>query len=76
MRKGRVPIVVDLGQASRKKIRQLVEGRGPLTEDVSEAVSQVREQLGPEAADKELVPVVIVYSRKRRKDRSLLELLL
>lgn len=61
------PIVVDLGKRRRKLIRQLKRGQGKLMNDVAQVMDEVRANLGPEAEGKELVPVVIVYQRKRRR---------
>ncbi|HVV81890.1 MAG TPA: hypothetical protein VHE35_02380 [Kofleriaceae bacterium] len=69
------PIVVDLGRASRKKIRQLEAGGGPLVDEVADALAQVREQMGDDPRAQHLVPVVLVYSRKRSKDKGLLDVL-
>ena len=60
------PIVIKLGKASKRRIKLLKQGEGPLVEDVQSALAEVRSQLGKEADDKELVPVVILYRRKKR----------
>jgi hypothetical protein len=70
------PIVVDLGTASRKAIRQLKRGQGTLLATADDVVADLREQLGPDADDKEFVPIVVVYSRKSRRQPSLFELIL
>jgi hypothetical protein len=70
------PIVVDLGSASRKQIRKLKRGTGQLEEEVRDVVRRVRTQLGAKAEHKELVPLVVVYSRKRKQPPTLIELLL
>jgi len=61
------PIVLDLGKTSRKKIKRLKKGRGPLLEDVQAAVAQVQEQLGAENSGKQIVPVVVLYRKRPRK---------
>lgn len=78
MSKEIAPIVIDLGRASRKRIRALQEGTGDLVDDISEVMDRVRAELGPEAEGKELVPVVVIYKRKksRKKSESLIDLLL
>ena len=62
-----IPIVVDLGKRSRKKIRALKEGRGELMAEVGEALQRVR------AADvlegRDLLPVVLIYRQKSRRGR-------
>ena len=70
------PIVVELGAASRKRIRQLKCGTGKLDAEIKEVITRVREHLGADAANTELVPVVVVYSRKRKRSRSFIDLLL
>lgn len=72
------PIVIDLGKASRKRIRALKEGTGELVDDVTEVMDRVRAQLGDDAKDKQLVPVVVIYRRrkKQRKQRGLIDLFL
>jgi hypothetical protein len=76
MRNPNAPIVVDLGTASIKRIRQLKRGTGTLETEVRETVAQVREQLGADAQATELVPVVVIYSRKNRRQRSFIDLIL
>jgi hypothetical protein len=78
MSKEIAPIVIDLGRASRKRIRALQEGTGELVDDIAEVLDRVRAELGPEADGKELVPVVVIYKRKksRKKSESLIDLLL
>ncbi len=62
-----VPIVVDLGKVKRKQVKRLKQGTGPLLDEVHEAVSSVHQELGDDAEGKELVPVVLLYERKRKK---------
>lgn len=64
-----VPIVIDLGKTSRKKIRRLKEGRGQLAVEVAQVTEQVKANLGADAAGKEFVPVVLLYRRKPRRRR-------
>jgi Family of unknown function (DUF6200) len=64
-----VPVVIDLGKTRRKRIKQLKRGRGKLIDETREVVEDLRASLGPEAAGKELVPVVIVYRKKLKKRR-------
>jgi hypothetical protein len=63
------PVVLDLGKASRKNIRQLKEGQGKLLTDVQDALKEVTNSLGDKADGKQLVPVVLVYRKKARKRR-------
>ncbi len=64
-----VPIVLDLGKVKRKRIRKLKRGTGPLLDEVYEAVAAVHDELGDEAESREVVPLVLLYERKRKKRR-------
>ena len=61
------PIVIDLGKTSRKRIKQLKQGRGKLFAEVDKVIEGLRAELGEGAAGKDLVPVVILYCKKPRK---------
>ena len=63
-----VPIIVDVGRRSKKSIRKLKQGRGPLLDDVEYAVDQVRAQLGDIAEGKEVLPVVVLVREKKVAD--------
>ena len=59
-----LPIVVDLGKKKGKQIEQLKRGQGQLVSEVQEALAEIKDGLGAQAASKELVPVVVVYRKK------------
>lgn len=59
------PIYIYLGKKAKKRIKALFDGGGKLAEEVSDTVAQVRAQLGDGGADKVILPVVVVYSKKR-----------
>jgi hypothetical protein len=61
------PVIIDLGKVSRKKARRLKRGEGSLLAEVQAAVAETVGQLGPAAAGKEILPVVIVYRQKQKK---------
>jgi hypothetical protein len=61
-----LPIVVDLGKKKRKELKKLERGEGPLLDEVQEAVAEIATGLGAQAATTELVPVVVVYSKKEK----------
>lgn len=61
------PIVLDLGKASRKRVRQLKRGQGRLLEDVQDALTEVTATLGEQAEGKQIVPVVLMYRKRNRK---------
>ncbi len=63
------PVIVDLGKQRSSRIRALKRREGPLLHDVALAVTEVRAK-SPELADKELVPVVLIYQRKPRRSKS------
>jgi len=63
------PIVVDLGKTRRSRIKDLKRGRGKLMDEVQDVMTRVREDLGPTADGKQLIPIVIVYKRKAKKRR-------
>ena len=64
------PILVDLGKVKRKVVRQFREGRGPLVEEVHQILAETRKTPGAEAATKELVPIVLVYEKKRKRRKA------
>lgn len=57
-------LVVDLGKASRKKIKKLRRGEGELLEKVSRALSDMRAE-GVIAASAQ--PVVVIVKEKKKK---------
>lgn len=63
------PVIVDLGKAKRKNIKQLRQGRGKLLGDVEDAMREVTVSLGEQADGKQLVPVVLVYRKKAKRRR-------
>lgn len=66
------PIIIDLGKKRRKVIKDLKRGSGKAMDEVEQALAEVRASLGAEGANKELVPVVLIYRRKTRRKRGLL----
>ncbi len=64
------PVVIDLGKEKSKTLKALKNGEGPLMQDVARVLEEVRAK-SSELADKELVPVVIIY-RKKPKRRGML----
>jgi hypothetical protein len=56
-------IILDFGNQSRKKIRRLRRGKGPLMDDVKEAIQEV-EQSGAIPAGS---PVVVAVVKQRRR---------
>ena len=61
------PIVVSIGKKSKKQIKRLKRGKGRAMSEVMDVVAQVQANLGAQAADKIVVPVVVVYRTKPRR---------
>ena len=59
-----MPIVIDLGKKKKKQIKALKRGEGELAAEVQSAIADVKQNLGAESANKELIPVVVVYKKK------------
>lgn len=60
------PVVVDLGKEKSKTLKALKNGEGPLMLDVARVIEEVRAK-SSELANKELVPVVIIYRKKPKR---------
>jgi hypothetical protein len=61
------PFVVKMGKVKRRKAKQISRGKGPLLEHVARAVEFAKENLGPAGQEQVLVPIVILYEKKRKK---------
>jgi eukaryotic-like serine/threonine-protein kinase len=61
------PIIIDVGKVKRRDLRDFREGHGTLAQEVTTALEETRKSLSPEAAKKELVPVVLVYRKRQRR---------
>lgn len=60
------PVIYDLGSRKKKYIRRLKNGRGELMAEVALAVEQVRASLPDEQRDRNILPVVFIYKKKRK----------
>ncbi|MCA9537735.1 MAG: hypothetical protein KC620_02530 [Myxococcales bacterium] len=60
------PIVIDLGKQKKNRVSKLSKGKGPLMDDVGQAIEELRQQgvLGASAQ-----PVIVVVRQKRKKNR-------
>ena len=66
-----VPVIVDLGKQKKRPLRALKQGRGRLMAEVLQVVEDVRSGLGEERDTKLLIPIVVVYKRKSRRQGGL-----
>jgi len=56
--------VVDLGKQTKKRIKKLRQGEGPLPVELEAAIREATLRLG---SDKTIVPVVILYEKKPKR---------
>lgn len=63
------PVLVDMGNVRRKHVKRLKRGEGPLADEVLDVLDEVVEELGDELDAAALVPVIVIYERKRKKPR-------
>ena len=61
------PVIVDLGKKSKKAIRRLKRGTGRISAEVDEAIHQVRLRLNDEDQNKQIIPILLIFERKRRR---------
>jgi hypothetical protein len=69
-----LPIVVDLGKKSKKRIKEMKGGRGAAYHEVLDTLDQLKATLGDDSSGKKFVPVVVVYKRSRGGRRTALPL--
>lgn len=62
-----VPIIIDMGKTSKKKIRQFKKQDGPLLTEVNDAVELIKKKLGDDATGKEMLPIILIYKEKEKK---------
>jgi hypothetical protein len=63
------PIIMEIGKAKKKDIRDVGRGQGKIMGDLQDAMAEVTASLGEQADGKQFVPVVLVYRKKRRSKR-------
>lgn len=63
------PVIVNLGKKRRKLIKQLLKGEGKLAEEIDGVIDEVAEMLGEELDGKTLVPLILIYEKKPKKNR-------
>ncbi len=66
------PVLVDLGRKRGKQLKQLKRGEGPLVDELADVIEQVREQLAGDLEGKTILPVVLIYERRRKSSWSAL----
>lgn len=62
------PIIIDLGKQRRKHLKRQKRGEGKLWEEVVDILDEVKLSLGEGADGKTLVPVIMIYRDKPRKN--------
>jgi hypothetical protein len=67
------PIVVDLGKAGDDEIDLLMQGTGPLVEDIEEVMRLLRRDAGPQTGERVFLPVVATYVRNDEEPRYAVE---
>ncbi|HKY55945.1 MAG TPA: hypothetical protein VJM08_16640 [Anaerolineales bacterium] len=70
------PVIIDLGRQKRRALKNLKRGEGKLWNDVLDVVEEVKDLLGTDAEGKVLVPVVLIYRERARRQRINLDRLL
>jgi hypothetical protein len=61
------PIVIDLGKRKSKAIKDLKKGKGKVWDDVFTIIEEVKETLGEDSNGKVILPVVIIYQKKTKR---------
>lgn len=64
------PVIINMGKVKKKKIKRLKKGKGPLFDEVLDTIEEVAGDLNGEADEKVIVPIVILYRRKRGRRRN------
>ena len=63
------PIMINLGKQRPKRIKALKRGRGKLMDQVADVLDEVQVNLGDEVKGKTLVPIILLYERKKKRKR-------
>jgi hypothetical protein len=61
------PIIIDLGSQKSSNLKELKKGKGKLWEEVLNVVEETKEMLGDEAKGKVIMPVIMIYQKKSRR---------
>lgn len=65
-----VPVIVDLGSTTKKKADRLKKGKGPLMDEVESVIDEVVEALPEHVDGKTILPVVVLYRRKKKSSNN------
>ena len=63
------PIIVDLGKQKVSRLKDLKAGEGELWDEVLDVVDEVKDMLGEEAGGKTMIPIILIYEKKRLRPR-------
>jgi len=63
------PVIIDLGKQKARNLKELKNGEGKLWEDVLDVVEEVKEMLGEDAEGKVLLPIIMIYREKPKRQR-------
>ena len=69
------PVIIDLGRKNRKRVRELKKGEGIYQSEVLPTIDEVIAGLPAEDKGKAVVPVVVIYEKKPRRKKTLLDLI-
>jgi hypothetical protein len=64
------PIILNMGKQKRKRIKNLMRGKGRLWDEVEGVIDEVSIMLEDELEGKTIVPLIMVYRRKPRRKQS------
>jgi len=63
------PYIFDLGRRKAKKLKEFKKGEGALWDEVQAAVAKVHDELGEAAEGKLVVPVIMIFEKKPKRQR-------
>ena len=63
------PVIIDLGRQKARDLKDLKKGEGKLWDEVLDIVEEIKDQLGDQAQGKILLPVVMIYQNKPKRQR-------
>jgi hypothetical protein len=61
------PVIIDLGRQKPRDLKDLKKGEGKLWGEVLDIIEEVEDQLGEQTAGRVLVPVVLIYQKKFKR---------